>query len=63
MASHGKTLARALCYGEEPHAIARWLNICYIIVKNLFKKSSELQIHYEIALPAIPRKEHSNFLA
>jgi hypothetical protein len=34
MASHVRTLARTLCSGEEPNAIARWLNLCYRSVKN-----------------------------
>ncbi len=34
MASHGRTLARTLCSGEEPYDIARLLNFCYIIIKD-----------------------------
>jgi hypothetical protein len=32
MASHGRTLARTPYYGEEPNAIARKLNFCYLSI-------------------------------
>jgi hypothetical protein len=33
MASHGRTLARTLYYGEEPNVIVRWPNFCYRNIK------------------------------
>ncbi len=45
MASCGRTLARTLCFGDEPNYIARKLNLCYmnkIIIKSKFRASNTL---------------------
>jgi hypothetical protein len=64
MASHGRTLSRTLCFGQELNDIARYLIFGYISIKewlkNTFRASNTL---LNSAENAITRKEHFSILA
>jgi hypothetical protein len=61
MASHGRTLARNLCSGEEPNAIGSYLNFYYIVsIKNKVR-SSNTSLHS--SKYAITKNEYFSFLA
>jgi hypothetical protein len=63
MASHGRTLARTLCSGDELNVIARKLNFCYISIKMIKSKFKDLNTLLNCDEYAITRKEHFSVLA